>query len=249
MGQRYHVTDGIVIRRHALPSGDVIVTLFGEGGKWRGRAKKGKRVGGNIGKLSLFHDVTVQHYRKGEDDLAFVTQVQLNGALPNLSSPKVYPYAHVLAELLDKLSVDVHVGEEMYSYLASGLRGLNAHPDAEAVALVYAWKLLQQAGLAPRVTRCAICGSNDLGNKFDAAAGGLTCERCNIGMTLMPDVVNDLITFHTGTVRQSLALPLTERTLHWTLLHRYTAYHVGDLKSLAALRQARPASNVHAEVR
>ncbi len=237
MSQRYHVNEGIVIRRHALPSGDVIVTLFSEAGKWRGKAKQGKRLGGNLGKLSLFHDVTVQHYRRGDDDLSLITQVQLNGALPKLSNPGVYPYAHVLAEMLDKLTVDVHVGEELYTYFASGLRGLNQHPDPEAVALVYAWRLLQQAGLSPSVVRCAVCGSGSVGNTFDVGSGGLTCAACEVGITLSHEVVRDLLTLITGTVRGALDTPLANRHLHWTLLHRYTAYHVGDLRSLGSLHR------------
>ena len=237
MSQRYHVNDGIVIRRHALPSGDVIVTLFSEAGKWRGKAKQGKRLGGNLGKLSLFHDVTVQHYRRGDDDLSLITQVQLNGALPKLSDPAVYPYAHVLAELLDKLTVDVHVGEEMYTYFASGLRGLNQHADPEAVALVYAWRLLQQAGLSPSVTRCAVCGADPVGTTFDVASGGLTCAACNAGITLPDEVVDDLVTLLTGTVRGAFEAALVNRHLHWTLLQRYTAYHVGEVRSLGSLHR------------
>ena len=237
MGQRYQVSDGIVIRRYELPNGDLIATLYGENGKWRGMAKKGKRLGGNLGKLSLFHDVTVQHYRRGEDDLSIITQVQLNGALPKLSSPTVYAYAHLLAELLDKLTADAHMGEDMYSYFASSLRGLSQHSDPDAVALVYAWKLLQQAGLSPRVSSCALCNANEVGTKFDAAAGGLTCLDCNTGINLTLDTVGDLQRIHTQTVRQVLNLPLSERALHWNLLNRYTAYHIGDLRSLGSVRQ------------
>ena len=134
--RRTSVTEGIVIRRLALPSGDVVATLLSEHGKWRGVARKGKIPGGNLGRLSLFHDVTVQFYRRREDDLALLTQVRLNGALPNLSRPDVYPYAHVLAELTDALTVDVHLGEKVHAYLASGLRGLNRHDDPD---LAIAW--------------------------------------------------------------------------------------------------------------
>ena len=130
---RYGVSDGIVIRRTSLPNGDLIATLLSEHGKWRGVARKGKLPGGNVGRLSLFHDVTVQHYRRREEDLPVLVQVQLNGALPRLSDPAIYPYAHLLAELADQLTVDVHIGEAMYAYLASGLRGLARHPDPEAV--------------------------------------------------------------------------------------------------------------------
>ena len=175
---RYAVSDGIVIRRTKLPSGDLVATLLSEHGKWRGVARKGTLPGGNIGRLSLFHDVTVQHYRRREDDLPVFVQVQLNGALPRLSDPAVYPYAHLLAELADQLTVDVHIGEPLYAYLASGLRGLAQHDDPEAVALAYAWGLLRQAGLAPETGRCARCGAAGPLVAFDVAAGGTVCADC-----------------------------------------------------------------------
>ena len=170
--------EGVILRRSELPNGDVIVTLLSEASKWRAVARKGKLIGGNLGKLSLFHDVTVQHYTRpnGSDDLALITQVQLNGALPRLSDPAIYPYAHVLAELTDKLAVDVHLDGGFYEYFTGALRGLSSQPDPERVALIMGWRLLAQAGLAPRTTRCARCGERDLEGDdaptFDAAAGG-----------------------------------------------------------------------------
>ena len=139
MGQRYAVQEGAILRRSELPNGDVIVTLLSEASKWRAVARKGKLIGGNLGKLSLFHDVTVQHYTRsnGSDDLALITQVQLNGALPRLSDPAIYPYAHVLAELTDKLAVDVHLDGGFYEYFTGALRGLSSQPDPERVALAY----------------------------------------------------------------------------------------------------------------
>lgn len=225
-----------MIRRTELPSGDVVATLFGEQGKWRGVARKGKLLGGNLGRISLFHDVTVQYYRKREEDLVLMTQIQLNGAMPGLASPAVYPFAHVLAELVDKLTVDVHAGENLYSYLAGGLRGLSQHHDPEAVALVICWKLLQGAGLAPRVTRCAQCNATDVGELFDVAAGGLTCGGCNSGMRLSDTIVNELQVMLLRTVREALELPLTDRSMHWVLLSRYITFHVAELHSLTQLR-------------
>jgi DNA repair protein RecO (recombination protein O) len=230
---RYQVSEGIVIRRTALPKGDVVVTLLSPQGKWRGVARKGKLPGGNLGRLSLFHDVTVQHYRRREDDLALLVQVQLNGALPRLSEPEIYPYAHLVAELVDRLTVDVHASEPMYTYLASALRGLNAGADPEALALTYGWKLLQQAGLGPRTTRCVVCGSDGPFVGFDVAAGGLSCDRCATGIPVPPEVVDDLQRLASASVRDVLTRPFTERALHLRLLGRYCAYHVADLHSLA----------------
>lgn len=233
--RRYTVTDGIVIRRLPLPSGDLIVTLISEHGKWRAIARKGKLPGGNLGKLSLFHDVTVQYYRRKEEDLALLTQVQLNGALPRLSDPGVYPYANLLAELVDSLTVDVHLGESLHELLASGLRGLNQHHTPEHVGLIYAWRLLGVAGLSPLLDRCQTCGSRDDLVYFDAAAGGLSCAGCATGTYLGPEVVEELRQLIARTARAALEQPPQDRDLHWRLLARYVTYHVAELHSLEAL--------------
>jgi DNA repair protein RecO (recombination protein O) len=231
VSERYQTTDGIVIRRHEMTNGDVIVTLLSNHGKWRAKAKKGKKIGGNVGKLSLFHDVTVQYYKKSDEDIVLLTQVQLNGALPHLSQPNVYPYAHILAELVDALTVDHQHDEQLYSYFASGLRGLNQHDDAEAVAIIYAWKLLQQAGLAPQLKRCT-CGKNSMSNTFDVASGGMSCTDCHIGMPLTENTITDLQFIHHQSLKQAIEAPLANREQHWSLLYRYITYHVNELKSL-----------------
>ena len=225
-----------MIRRLALPSGDVVATLLSEHGKWRGVARKGKLPGGNLGRLSLFHDVTVQFYRRREDDLALLTQVRLNGALPNLSRPDVYPYAHVLAELTDALTVDVHLGEKVHAYLASGLRGLNRHADPDLVALVYAWKLLGLAGLAPATDACLRCATPGPLARFDIAGGGLTCARCGQGVPIGEQASADLRRLAAAPVNDGLRRPPDDRALQWRLLARYAAYHVRELRSLAATR-------------
>lgn len=238
----YTVSDGIVIRRLALPSGDVVVTLLNQAGKWRAVARKGTLPGGNLGRLSLFHDVSVQFYRKNDDDLALLTQVQLNGALPRLSDPDVYPYAHLITELADALTVDVHLGERLYDYLASGLRGLNAHPDPEHVALLYAWHLLAVAGLAPRLTTCVRCGRDLPLTAFDVAGGGLACEECAElyeATPLPPHGPPELRNLVSIPLGRALARPPADRALHWRLLERYTAYHAHELRSFGAVRALR----------
>ena len=233
--RRTFVTEGIVIRRTTLPSGDVVATLMSEHGKWRGIARKGRLPGGNLGRLSLFHDVTVQYYRKREDDLALLTQVRLNGALPNLSRPEIYPYAHVLAELTDALTVDVHLGEQVYAYLASGLRGLNRHPDPDLVALAYAWKLLGLAGLAPSTAACVHCHAAGPLVTLDVAAGGTSCARCARGLPLGLDGAAELRRLVDGSLHQILRSPPVDRALHWRALTRYITYHVRELHALAGL--------------
>ena len=233
--RRYTVSDGIVIRRKPLPSGDVVVTIMSQDGKWRAVARKGRLPGGNIGKLSLFHDVTVQYYRRNDEDLALLTQVQLNGALPRLASPEVYPYANLLAELVDALTVDVHHGERLYEHLASGLRGLNRHHDPEHVGLLYAWRLLGLAGLAPRLDRCVGCGAGSGLLSLDVAGGGLSCHECAVGPALDAEALGELRLLVDAPARSALDCPPRQRALQWRLLSRYVAYHAKELHSLEPL--------------
>lgn len=240
MAQRYQLNEGVVIRRHELPSGDVIVTLIGAHGKWQAKAKKGKQMGGQLAKLSLFHDVSVQYYRKSQDDLAILTQVQLNGALPNLTKPDIYPYTHVLAELVDKLTVDVHIGETIYEYFVSALRGLSQGKQVEAICIIYVWKLIQSAGLSPRVARCVICSKPPTSYRFDVALGGVTCDDCKRGLVLSEAVWDGLKRIHSQTVRQVLSSGLNDTEGHFRLIQRYLAYHVAELNSLTSLASFKP---------
>jgi DNA repair protein RecO (recombination protein O) len=199
--------------------------------------------------VCLCHDVTGQFYRTRDDDLALLTRVQLNGALPALTRPDVYPYAHLLAELVDELTGEVHLGEKLYEYLASGLRGLNSYGDPEHVALLYAWRLLGVAGLPPRLDACARCGRDAELVAFDEAAGGLTCCDCRTGTALSPQAVADLQAAVGQPLARALQAPPLERTLQWRLLRRYVDYHVRTLRSfstVADLRAGDPVPASHA---
>jgi DNA repair protein RecO (recombination protein O) len=245
-GSRYRVREGIVVRRTPLPSGDVVATLLSADGKWRAVARKGRLPGGNPGRLSLFHDVTVQAYHRREGDLAVVAQVRLNGALPRLADPGVYPYAHLLAELADRLTVDVHLGEPLHAWLASGLRGLDRDPDPERVALVHAWMLLRVAGLGPDPGRSGSgrdVGAGDergapegAGPRFDVAEGRIV--RDGPGLALSEPVADELRVLVAGRAQDALREPLSDRPGHWRLLARYVAWHVDELRSLRALAGA-----------
>lgn len=248
MGKRYRLREGIIIRRQSMTSGDVIVTLISPDGKWRGIARKGKIVGGNIGRLSLFHDVNLQYYHKENEDLYLITQVTLNGALPKLTDPDIYPFGHFLCELCDRLTVDVHLGEKIYDYLGSGLRGITQHPEPNKVGIIFAWKLLAQAGLAPRLSRCVGCGKSYSENAqnesfvLDVAAGGLHCVDCaraqgNTHKIRVSNLlIEELISLHTQTVRQALELDLADINKHWHILNHYTTFHVTGLQSIKAVQ-------------
>ncbi len=234
MRSRYVTTDGIVLRRRISPNGDALVTLLSPSGKWRAVARAGKSGNGNAGRLSLFNDVSVQYWRRTEGDLPVITQVVLNGMLPRLSEPGLYPLAHFLAELSDALTVDVDYGEPLYGYLTSGLRGLCLHPDPEKVAIAYAWGMLRVAGLAPGSVRCGVCATDAPVTGIDVRAGMFTCAGCNTGRQLSPAAAAELTVLSSGRLRAALELGLTDRSLHWQVLNRWLDLHVTRLHSSQA---------------
>ena len=234
---RYQLASGIIIHRKSLPNGDVLISLFNQTGKLRAIAKKGKKLGGNIARMNLFNDISVQYYQKDADALAILTQVQLNGSLEKLTRPEIYPYAHILAELVDKLSQNDLSEPKMYSYLASGLKGLSAHEQAEKISIIYAWKIIQQAGLAPRLERCSICNRTELSNKFNMQTGGITCKQCNSGIYISDTVLEYLQRIHKTTVRAMLEHNLSDSKEHWKLLKLYSSYHIAEIKSIASMEQ------------
>jgi DNA repair protein RecO (recombination protein O) len=253
--RRTQVRDALVLRRSPLPSGDVVATLLSPGGTWRAIARKGRLPGGNLARLSLFHDVTVQFWRRGDDDLALITQVQLNGALAGLARPEAYPYAHLLAELADVLTVQHPVDERFYSLVASGLRGLHGHDDPEAVGLAYAWRLLGLAGIAPDVRACASCGGPP--SYLYVAEGTARCAACHAAAaTGAPAVprggphpggshggplflgeagVNELDGLVRGPLAAAVHAPPTDRAPHWQALRRFVHWHVGEVRALAVV--------------
>lgn len=242
--RRTQVRDALVLRRHPLPSGDVVATLLSPTGKWRAVARKGRLPGGNLARLSLFHDVTVQFWRRREDDLALITQVQLNGALAGLARPEAYPYAHLLAELADVLTAEHPVDDRLYTLVASGLRGLHAHDDPEAVALAYAWRLLALAGVAPDVRACGRCGAPPA--HLWIGEGTARCDACaatdgagrprDDALDLGAEALRELDALVRGPLAAAVHGPPVDRPRHWRALRRFVQWHVGTVRALEMLR-------------
>lgn len=244
MRSRYTTTSGIVLRRRSQPSGDALVTLLSPSGKWTALARAGKTSAGVAGRLSLWADVNVQHYRRREDDLPLITQVTLNGMLPRLSEPELYPLAHYLAELCDALTVDVHYGEPLYEYLTSALRGLCQSPDPEKVTLVYSWGMLRSAGLAPAMSRCGVCSRAAEPAVLDFRSGHALCPDCSPVRSQGQASLAELAQLTGTSLRQAMELPLSDRTEHWRLLNSYLDHHVTRLRSSQSVKPGKVAAHV-----
>jgi DNA repair protein RecO (recombination protein O) len=248
---RYRVCSGIVLRRAVTPAGDVILGVLTPEGKLRAVARSGVK-GPRSPRLNLFQHLNLQLYERPGNDLATITQVQLEGALPTLTDPSRYPFAHLLAELADRVwQENDFVGQAGFELFSGGLRGLVRHHDPDRVALVIAWKLLAMHGLYPRVSRCLETGDESGLTHFDPVAGGVLSSRTNHGMRIGENATIELQQMGRGTVREILEDeldPITREAL-WRALEAYTRHHIGEIHAWAAIRLAREHASQEAKLR
>lgn len=243
MHMRYQNYSGIVLRRYTLPSSDIVLHIFTPRGKIRLIARGGAR-GQDCSKLNLFQHVSVQTYTQPNQDLLRLTQVTLEGALPKLSEPQLYPYAHLIAELTDQLSLENEQAEHTFELLASALRGLCFHPDPAWVAWVMFGKLLGFSGFMPRLARCphlqALPSVDDWPDTvyFVAEHGDICCKTCGSGLILSAEAASYLLTFYQHTVRQLMERPLPnpQRPSLWRIWEAYSRLHVAELRAWSSLR-------------
>ncbi len=232
---RYRTRSGIVLRRKATPTGDVVLSLLTPEGKLRGVARAGAK-NGLAAKVNLFHHLTVQVYLRPGNDMALLSEIILEGALERLTQPEVYPYAHWLAELADKMyQEDDHVGQAGFELVSGGLRGLARHEDPNRVALVMAWKLLGAHGLYPRVSSCPDTGQTDC-VRFDVQRGSVSAQS---GLHIGEDAIWELRRIQAETVREILLEPLESSTRQalWRILEPYIGTHVGSMQAWAAMKE------------
>jgi DNA repair protein RecO (recombination protein O) len=223
----------------------VLLRILAPDGKVAAVARSGAR-GPRSPKLNLFQHITFQTYERPGNDLATLTQVSLEGALPGLSSPDRYPYAHLMAELADELwQENDRVGQVGFELFSGALRGLVRHHDPDRVALVMAWKMLGHSGLFPRLGRCLETGTTENLTHFDPVAGGALRSGLGRGIPVGEDALEEMAFIGRGTVRDVLAddIPQGARDGLWRALEAYVRAHVGELKAWEAIRTTRRASD------
>ena len=147
MSTRYRTWEGVVVRRHPLPSGDLVVGFLTPLGPLEAMAKSAQRPGGRSGRIGLFHRVTFQTYERPGRELLTLTQVSFEEALA-ASEPFRFAAQGFLAELGWK-TLSPEVAARGYPIWVSGMRGI-AQTEDPRVPLVWAgFRLLAHAGYRP----------------------------------------------------------------------------------------------------
>lgn len=94
--------------------------------------------------------------------------------------PRRMARAALLIETARLVIPDRHPAPLSFALLERGLLRLHQEPDSDRFAVVYAFRLLSQAGYRPELFACVRCGSKvkEKTPDFSPADGGLYCSAC-----------------------------------------------------------------------
>jgi DNA repair protein RecO (recombination protein O) len=174
----------LVLRKTRLGETDTILTLLAEDGRQvRAVAKGLRKPGGRFGaRLEPFAVADLMlHSGRTLDVVTEAVTVSSNAALREDYDRAAA--AAVVADLLDKISVEGQPEERLFALATATLDALWRAPLEELPAVVVAFllKALAMHGYRPEIDVCALCGAPaGLSDLVSPAAGGVLCERCGV---------------------------------------------------------------------
>ncbi len=183
--------DALVLRAQKLGEADRIVTLLTrQHGRVRAVAKGVRRTTSRFGaRLEPFNHIDVQCSEGSSLDT--VTQVEgrdLFGGRFQRDYPR-YTAASAIVELAERLTpVEREPALKLYQLTLGALRALaEGRRPGSLVLDAYLLRAMSQAGWAPALRDCAVCGEAGPHRAFSIAAGGVTCLNCRPPGAAHPD--------------------------------------------------------------
>ena len=153
--------EGIILRKFFLRETSYILVVFTrEFGKIRG-VLKGVRAPYPqfAGNYEIFTKCQLLFYRKKKKSLDLITRCEaLDFFLPARKDIERLTYANYFIELVDVVTSDYDVNEELYGSLVESLQLLATRSSAKRVSRIFELKLLKAIGLAPHLEGCVDCG-------------------------------------------------------------------------------------------
>lgn len=107
----------------------------------------------------------LQDYKTAENFSTIQQDVYLNA------------YATYFANLADAAIEDGQVNEKLYQLLLTSYQQMNGGLDAEIIMNIYEMNLLKYFGVHPRLSRCAVCGTEQEPFDFSARFSGVLCQQ------------------------------------------------------------------------
>lgn len=171
--------EAVVLRTFPLGEADrIVVMLTRNHGKVRAVAKGVRRLKSRFGgRLEPFMRVNML-IAKGKSLDVISQAVSLSTYAASIcANYDSYKYANLMVEVIDYIVNDSYQDtSSQYSLLIAALSALSRGVHSpEAIGLSYVMRALCIAGWSPRITSCAVCGTNENLKYFSPALGGITC--------------------------------------------------------------------------
>jgi len=240
--------EGIILRKYYLRETSYILVVFTrEFGKIRAVMKGVRNPYPQFaGNFEIFTRCRLLFYRKKKKPMDLITQCEtLDPFLPVRKDIERLTYASYFIELIDKVTVDHDVNEDLYRTLVESLRLLGTGSSAKRVGRIFELKLLGAMGLSPRLDGCAECGAAiEKEGAFSVKSGGMLCAGCarrggkaqrvSLGtVKFMSKIQSSDIA---GTSRIKVSREVGRETEK--ILKSFLGYHIGrPVKSLKFLEQ------------
>lgn len=234
----------LVLRKTKLGEADLILTLLAADGRQvravaKGARKPKSRFGARVEPYTVLD--LLLHTGRSLEVIAEARTVDSHEALR--ADFDRTTHASVVADLLDKVSVEGQTDERLYGLALASLGAMEtvAVGDLLAVTVGFLVKAMAMLGYRPQLDECVECGAEG-GALFALEAGGVLCERC---APLEPGVLpvsadalralSDLLASRMADI-PSLGIPAEVQRECFGLLRAFVATHVpARLKALEFL--------------
>ena len=238
--------EGIILRKYYLRETSYILVVFTkEFGKIRGVLKGVRNPYPQFaGNFEIFTKCHLLFYRKKKRQLDLITQCEATDYFLNTRKDiERLTYANYFIELIDIVTVDHDVSEELYNILDGSLKLLSSGSSPKRTGRIFELKLLSALGLSPRIDECAECSAPiDKGAVFSISSGGVLCASCK-----HKDTSSMRVSFGTIKFMQKILATEIDKTEHVKvskevgeeterILCRFLQYHINrPVKSLKFL--------------
>ncbi|MFH1797773.1 MAG: DNA repair protein RecO [Candidatus Omnitrophota bacterium] len=176
--------EGVVLRKYFLRETSYILVVYTKDfGKIKGVMKGVRKPYPQFaGNFEIFTRCQLIFYKKNRRTLDLITQCEaLDFFLPIRKDIERLTYANYFIELVDVVSDDYDVNEDLYQVLCESLKMLSTTSSAKRTARIFELKFLKALGMAPEFERCVLCTAqidNQSSFLFSVRDGGLVCGMC-----------------------------------------------------------------------
>ncbi|PKQ15921.1 MAG: DNA repair protein RecO [Actinobacteria bacterium HGW-Actinobacteria-7] len=233
----------LVLRKTKLGETDIILTLLAQDGSQvravaKGLRKPSSRFGGRLEPFSVVD--LLMHTGKS---LELITEARTVTAHAGLREDlDRSASAAVVADLLDKISVQGQVEPRLFDLSVTSLSVFETAPSESLPALVIAFLLKAMAmhGYRPELENCAACACDAAGSSdFSLSHGGVVCAECGAldpGTLRFPVQARAWLTRLLGSTMAEVAaceMPAAAVADCFALVRSFVGYHLpARLKAL-----------------